>query len=95
MMSMLTLFESRYTLKGSTAYMYIDNVDKTASMTCMSMLTLFESRYTMYIKGTYSIHLLQGKYNIALCDGPLDFFKLDGNLVNLTLQFFFSYKIKQ
>ena len=38
-MSMLTLFESRYTLKG----MYnIGNAGKTASM---SMLTLFESRY--------------------------------------------------
>ena len=36
-MSMLTLFESRYTLKGRYN---IGNVDKTASM---SMLTLFES----------------------------------------------------
>ena len=46
-MSMLALFESRYTLKG----MYnIDNVGKTASM---SMLTLFESRYTL--KGRYNI----------------------------------------
>ena len=38
-MSMLTLFESRYTLKGRYN---IGNVSKTASM---SMLTLFESRY--------------------------------------------------
>ena len=36
-MSMLTLFESRYTLKGRYN---IGNVGKTASM---SMLTLFES----------------------------------------------------
>ena len=40
-MSMLTLFESRYTLKGRYS---IGNVSKTASM---SMLTLFESRYTL------------------------------------------------
>ena len=39
-MSMLTLFESRYTLKGRYN---IGNVGQTASM---SMLTLFESRYT-------------------------------------------------
>ena len=39
-MSMLTLFESRYTL---TQRYNICNVGKTASM---SMLTLFESRYT-------------------------------------------------
>ena len=46
-MSILALFESRYTLKG----MYITgNVGKTASM---SMLTLFESRYTL--KGRYNI----------------------------------------
>ena len=46
-MSMLTLSESRYTLKG----MYnIGHVGKTASM---SMLTLFESRYTL--KGRYNI----------------------------------------
>ena len=38
---MLTLFESRYTLKGRYN---IGNVGKTASM---SMLTLFESRYTL------------------------------------------------
>ena len=38
--SRLTLFESRYTLKGRCN---IGNVGKTASM---SMLTLFESRYT-------------------------------------------------
>ena len=37
---MLTLFEARYTLKGS---FNIGNVGQTASM---SMLTLFESRYT-------------------------------------------------
>ena len=46
-MSMLTLFESRYTLKGRYS---IGNVGKTASM---SMLTLFESRYTL--KGRYNI----------------------------------------
>ena len=46
-MSMLTLFESRYTLKGRHN---IGNVGKTASM---SMLTLFESRYTL--KERYSI----------------------------------------
>ena len=46
-MSMLTLFESRYTLKGRYNIGY---VGKTASM---SMLTLFESRYTL--KGRYSI----------------------------------------
>ena len=46
-MSMLTLFESRYTLKGRYN---IGNVGKTASM---SMLTLFESRYTL--KGRYNI----------------------------------------
>ena len=46
-MSMLTLFESRYTLKGRYS---IGNVGKTASM---SMLTLIESRYTL--KGRYSI----------------------------------------
>ena len=46
-MSMLTLFESRYTLKGRYN---IGNVSKTASM---SMLTLFESRYTL--KGRYNI----------------------------------------
>ena len=40
-MRMLTLFESRYTLKGRYN---IGNVGKTASM---SMLTLFESRYTL------------------------------------------------
>ena len=40
-MSMLTLFESRYTLNGRCN---IGNVGKTASM---SMLTLFESRYTL------------------------------------------------
>ena len=45
--SMLTLFESRYTLKGRYN---IGNVGKTASM---SMLTVFESRYTL--KGRYSI----------------------------------------
>ena len=44
---MLTLFESRYTLKGRYN---IGNVGKTASM---SMLTLFESRYTL--KGRYNI----------------------------------------
>ena len=46
-MSMLTLFESRYTSKGRYS---IGNVGKTASM---SMLTLFESRYTS--KGRYNI----------------------------------------
>ena len=46
-MRMLTLFESRYTLKGRYN---IGNVGKTASM---SMLTLFESRYTL--KGRYNI----------------------------------------
>ena len=46
-LSMLTLFESRYTLKGRYN---IGNVGKPASM---SMLTLFESRYTL--KGRYSI----------------------------------------
>ena len=46
-MSMLTLFESRYTLKGRYN---IGNAGKTASM---SMLTLFESRYTL--KGRYNI----------------------------------------
>ena len=46
-MSMLTLFESRYTLKGRYS---IGNVGQTASM---SMLTLFESIYTL--KGMYSI----------------------------------------
>ena len=46
-MSMLTLFESRYTLKGRYN---IGNVGKTTSM---SMLTLFESRYTL--KGRYNI----------------------------------------
>ena len=45
-MSMLTLFESRYTLKERYG---IGNVGKTASM---SMLTLFESRYTL--KGRYN-----------------------------------------
>ena len=44
---MLTLFESRYTLKGRYN---IGNVGKAASM---SMLTLFESRYTL--KGRYNI----------------------------------------
>ena len=44
---MLTLFESRYTLKGRYN---IGNVGKTASM---SMLTLFESRYTL--KERYNI----------------------------------------
>ena len=47
-MSMLTLFESRCTLKGRYS---IGNVEKTASM---SMLTLFESRCTLnrrYISG--------------------------------------------
>ena len=39
-MSMLTIFESRYTLKGRYS---IGNVGKTASM---SVLTLFEPRYT-------------------------------------------------
>ena len=46
-MSMLTLFESRYTLKGRYN---IGNVGKTASM---SMLTLFKSGYTL--KGRYNI----------------------------------------
>ena len=44
---MLTLLESRYTLKGRYN---IGNVGKTASM---SMLTLLESRYTL--KGRYNI----------------------------------------
>ena len=44
---MLTLFESRYTLKGRYNIGY---VGRTASM---SMLTLFESRYTL--KGRYNI----------------------------------------
>ena len=44
---MLTLFESRYTLKGRYN---IGNVGKTAST---SMLTLFESKYTL--KGRYNI----------------------------------------
>ena len=44
---MLTVFESRYTLKERYN---IGNVDKTASM---SMPTLFESRYTL--KGRYNI----------------------------------------
>ena len=52
-MSMLTLFESRYTLKG----MYnIGNVGKTASM---SMLTLFESRYTLVRECTTLVMLAQ------------------------------------
>ena len=46
-MSMHTLFESRYTLKGRYN---IGDVGKTAST---SMLTLFESRYTL--EGRYSI----------------------------------------
>ena len=46
-MSMLLLFESRYTLKGRYN---IGNVGITASM---SMLTLFELRYTL--KGRYNI----------------------------------------
>ena len=46
-MSMLTIFESKYTLKERYN---IGNVGKTASM---SMLTLFESRYTY--KGRYTI----------------------------------------
>ena len=46
-MSMLTLIESRYTLKGRYN---IGNVGKTAST---SMLTLFQSRYTL--KGRYNI----------------------------------------
>ena len=63
---MLTLFESRYTLKGRYS---IGNVGKTASM---SMLTLFESRYTL--KGRYSIsnvghfesrYTLKGRYSIG------------------------------
>ena len=48
-MSMVTLFESRYTCTLEGRY-NIGNVDKTASM---SMLTLFESIYTL--KGRYSI----------------------------------------
>ena len=76
-MSVLTLFESRYTLKGRYN---IGNVGKTAS-TCVSMLTLFESRYTL--KGRYNIgnvgqtastsmltlfesrYTLKGRYNIG------------------------------
>ena len=72
---MLTLFESRYILKGRYN---IGNVGKTASM---SMLTLFESRYTL--KWRYSIgnvgktasmsmltlfesrYTLKGRYNIG------------------------------
>ena len=46
-MSMLTLFESRYTLKGRYS---IGHAGKTASM---SMLTLFESGYTL--KERYNI----------------------------------------
>ena len=46
-MSMLTLFEPRYTLKGRYN---IGNVGKTDYM---SMVTLFEPRYTL--KGRYSI----------------------------------------
>ena len=50
-MSMLALFESRYTLKGRYN---IGHVGKTASM---SMLALFESKYTL--KGRYNIgHVL-------------------------------------
>ena len=74
-LSMFTLFESRYTLKGSYD---IGNVGQTASM---SMLTLFESRYTL--KGRYEIgyvgktasmsmltlfesrYTLKGRYNIG------------------------------
>ena len=50
---MLTLFESRYTLKGRYN---IGNVGKTASM---SMPTLFESRYTLYMKTTNMWNTLQ------------------------------------
>ena len=46
-MGMLTLFESRYILKGRYN---IGNVGNTASI---GMLTLFESRYTL--KGRYII----------------------------------------
>ena len=46
-MGTLTLFESRYTLKGRYS---IGNVGQTAST---SMLSLYESRYTL--KGRYSI----------------------------------------
>ena len=75
--SMLTHFESRYTLKGRYN---IGNVGKT--MVSTSMLTLFESRYTL--KGRYnignvgktmvstsmltlfeSIYTLKGRYNIG------------------------------
>ena len=48
-MSVLTLFESRYTSQGRYS---IGNVDKTAAAS-MSMLTLFESRYTL--KERYNI----------------------------------------
>ena len=54
-MSMLTLFESRYTLKGRYN---IGNVGKTASM---SMLTLFESRYT------FKSHLYRMFQHITFC----------------------------
>ena len=47
---LLTLFESRYTLKGRYN---IGNVGQTASM---SMLTLFESRYTL--KGSTTLVML-------------------------------------
>ena len=49
---MLTLFESRYTLKGRHS---IGNDGRTASM---SMLTLFESRYTLK-EGTAFVMLVE------------------------------------
>ena len=57
--SMLTVFESRYTLKGRYS---IGNVGKTASM---SMLTLFESRYTL--KGRYNIGNVGKTAYMSIC----------------------------
>ena len=56
-MSMLTLFESRYTLKGRYV---IGHVGKSASM---SVLTLFESRYTFFLNGTTLVMLAKILHN--------------------------------
>ena len=58
-MSMLALYESRYTLKGRYN---ISNVGKTASM---SMLALFESRYAL--KGRYNIGNVGKTASMSIC----------------------------
>ena len=75
---MLTLFESRYTLKERYN---IGNVGKTACMS-MSMLTLFESRYT-----------LKGRYNIGNVGQTASMLLFESRLINQLPESFCSMQI--